>query len=135
MLQHNGRRFRLYPYKAKFNDKQGNPKEKYALPSKEWWESAAQRQGFDVEFEEITLTEEQQERYEQIKDVDVSESQRSICIDYILDGDIEPEDEDGNVREMNPNHPLREVWIDKSQKQQDQDIADAFFEIMLAGGE
>ncbi len=133
MLQHNGRRFRLHPCLAKFEDSKGNEKEKYALPSKEWWESAAQRQGFDVEFEEITLTEEQLERYEKIKDVDIPEAQRSICIDYIIEGEIEPEDEEGTARKMSANHPLREVWIDESQKQQDQDIADAFFEIMVGG--
>ena len=37
MLQHSGRRFRLYPHKAKFTDRHGNQKQKWALPSKEWW--------------------------------------------------------------------------------------------------
>ena len=125
MLQHDGRRFKLYPWKAKYQGKNGNQKEKWALPDKAWWESAAERQGFQVEFEEIELTEEQQERYNQVRSLNIPEQFRTDCINYILD-DVFPE---GFI------HYLRDIELAQEQKQQDMDIADAYYEIMSGGGE
>ena len=85
MLQHDGRRFKLYPWKAKYKNTHGQQKEKWALPSREWWTSSADRQGFDVEFEKVELTEEQQGRYEQVRRVDMPEQFRGVCMDYILE--------------------------------------------------
>ena len=86
MLQHDGRRFKLYPWKAKYTDSHGNEKQKWALPSKEWWQTASERHGFEVEFEEVELTEEQQERYELIRQMESPESFRTDAIEYILEG-------------------------------------------------
>jgi len=104
MLQHSGRRFRLYPHKAKFTDRHGQQKEKWALPSKEWWESTASKHGFEVEFEEIELSEEQQARYELIRQMDVPESFRTDAIDFILEGTL-PE---------RLSHPLWQLKADVS---------------------
>ena len=114
MLQHNGRRFRLYPWKAKFTDKHGQEQEKWALPNKEWWQSVAERHGFEVEFEEVTLMEEQQARYEEIRQIDIPEQFRSHCIDYIMDGDFP----DGFV------HYLREIELKQEQEDQDDLLTD-----------
>ena len=114
MLTHNGRRFRLYPWKVKYKDNKGNEKKKWALPDKEWWESTANRQGFEVEFEKSELTEEQQRRYENIKNIDIPEHFRTICIDYILNGDFP----DGFL------HQLREVELKEEQEDQDDLITD-----------
>ena len=104
MLQHSGRRFRLYPHKAKFTDRHGQQKEKWALPSKEWWQSASQRHGFEVEFEEVTLTEEQQKRYELIRQINAPESFRTDAINFILEGEL-PE---------RLSHPLWQLKADVS---------------------
>ena len=114
MLQHDGKRFRLYPWKAKYKNTHGQQKEKWALPSKEWWRSASERHGFDVEFEEVELTEEQKERYENIRRIDISESFRNMCIDYILEGDFP----DGFL------HHLREVELKQEQEDQDDLLTD-----------
>ena len=113
MLTHNGRRFRLYPWKVKYQDSRGNDKEKWALPSKEWWESTAQRHNFTVDFEEVELTEEQQKRYDQIKERDIPEHFRTICIDYILDGEL-----------PGGNHALRDIEIEQEQEDQDDLLTD-----------
>ena len=125
MLQHDGRRFRLYPWKAKYENTYGQQKEKWALPSKEWWESSAERQGFEVEFEEVELTEKQQERYEQIRRVDMPEQFRGICMDYILEGDF-PE---GFI------HSLREIEIAEYEKEQGQDLSDREIAEIMQGQE
>ena len=104
MLQHSGRRFRLYPHKAKFTDRHGNQKEKWALPSKEWWESTANKHGFEVEFKEIELSEEQQRRYELIRQIDAPEQFRTDAIDFILEGEL-PE---------RLSHPLWQLKADVS---------------------
>ena len=104
MLQHDGRRFRLYPYKAKFVDRNGNEKVKWALPSKEWWESTASKHGFEVEFEEIELSEEQQRRYELIRQMEAPEGFRTDAIDFILEGTL-PE---------RLSHPLWQLKADVS---------------------
>ncbi len=104
MLQHDGRRFKLYPWKAKYKNTHGQQKEKWALPSKEWWESTASKHGFEVEFEEIELSEEQQRRYELIRQINAPESFRTDAIDFILDGKL-PE---------RLSHPLWQLKADVS---------------------
>jgi len=115
MLQYSGSRFRLYPWKAKF-ERNGETVARWALPSKEWWESSADRQGFEVEFEEVTLTEEQQERYDKIRRLNIAEGHRSLCIDYILDGGF-------GLSERNLlSHPLKDLVIEGWQELQDDEL-------------
>ena len=84
-------------YKVKY--KQGDTeKEQWALPSKEWWEKTCNKHNKLelIGFEEVELTQEQQERFEEIQDLRLGEGHRQSLIDYVLEGDF-PEG----------NHPLK----------------------------
>jgi len=117
MLQHSGRRFRLYPWKAKFTDRHGNEKQKWALPSKEWHQSVSEKQSFDIEFEKVNLTDEQYKRAKEIERIEIPEQFRGMCIDYIMYGDL-------------PDGFLHHLWkIELKQEQEDQD--DLLTDILL----
>ena len=83
VLRHNGKRFLLHPYKVKFV-KDGVEYEKAALPNKRYWEELALRDNFNVSFEEIILTVEQKERYEEICKIECDEGLTEDFENYIL---------------------------------------------------
>ena len=117
MLIKNGNQFELYPHKVKYIQ-HGEEKEDWALPSKEWWENFAQEWAHTdiVEFEEITLTQEQLNRLEEVNQLDISEGHLDIVVNYVLNG-IFPD---------NQNHPLETLEIKQL-------LAD-LIELQLMGG-
>ncbi len=123
MLIADGGYLRLYPWRVRYRQ-HGDVIEQWALPSKEWWtDFAAKWEHAEIlEFVEVELTEEQLERATEIEAILMDEGHRSICIDYILNGNF-PE---------GINHPLRNLQVYKEQQRQDKDIADAFYEIIMS---
>ena len=87
MLRRISGEWKLYPHKVKYKQN-GEEKEQYALPSREWWEETCSKHdnlGL-IGFEEIELTQEQQNRLEDIKDLRIGEGHMQTLIDYVLEG-------------------------------------------------
>ncbi len=121
MLIKRGSRFDLYPWKVNYTQ-HGQQITQWALPSKEWWENFEQKWEHTTiqSFEEVTLTEEQLQRYEEVK-FGIPESFASACVAYILEGTF-PE---------GITHPLRQLEIKKQQDEQDMYLIDQDFRLSL----
>ena len=121
MLVKKGNRFELYPHKVKYIQ-HGKEIEQWALPSKEWWTDFAEKWEHTeiIEFEEVGLTEEQLERFEDVK-TGIPEAFASDCVDYILEGTFP----DGVT------HPLRQLEIKNQQTEQDSYLIDQDFRLSM----
>ena len=120
MLIRTGNRFELYPHKVKYTQN-GETIEQWALPSKQWFVDFAEKWEHTeiIEFTKVKLTEEQVERFEEIKNMESGfESQYS---DYILTGDTE--------LEIPNTHPFNLLIMKKENKQLKEVI-----DVMLNGG-
>ena len=121
MLIKKGNHFELYPHKVKYTQ-HGKEIEQWALPNKQWWVDFAEKWEHTeiIEFTEITLTDEQLSRFEDVK-TGIPESFASACVDYILEG-VFPE---------GITHPLRQLEIKKQQEEQDEYLIDQDFRVSL----
>ena len=121
MLIKKGSHFELYPHKVKYTQ-HGKGIEQWALPNKQWWVDFAEKWEHTeiIEFTEITLTEEQLARFEDVK-TGIPESFANACVDYILEG-VFPE---------GVTHPLRQLEIYKQQTEQDSYLIDQDFRLSM----
>ena len=74
---------------VKYKDK-GQEIERYALPSRKWWEDTINKHSHLelIEFIEVEPTEEQQERLEKLNQLRVSEGFTSYCQNYVETGEF-----------------------------------------------
>ena len=135
VLRHNGKRFLLHPYKVKFV-KDGIEYEKAALPNKRYWEELALRDNFNISFEEIVLSLEQKERYEEICKIECDEGLTEDFENYILEGKYPDEninEESGEIVRVMSIHPLMVLKKEKNIQLLEQDNADLWYEVMIGG--
>ena len=92
---------------------------------KQWWLDFAAKWDHTeiIEFVPAEATAEQQARLEEINQLRIPDGFGSMLTGYVQDGAF-PE---------GLAHPLRQLQIAKEQERQDQDIADAFYELMKVG--
>lgn len=104
MLKKVGSGFELYPYKVKYTQR-GEELEQWALPSTEWWDDFASKWSHTeiVQFTEITITPEQQARFDEVNELGISEGFEEVLVDYILEG----------VFPVGVKHPLRDLQVQK----------------------
>lgn len=123
MIYHDGRSWKPCLYIARFKSR-GEWAEK-PVADKEYWEDMVYQHDHlsDLSFEPLEFTEEQDERLQEVQHI--GQSFGTICTKYVEDGEF-PEGYD---------HPLGILKIKKEQEQQNRDIADAFYEIMMSGVE
>ncbi len=102
MLTRNGNRFEIYPHKVKYVQ-HGEEHEQWALPSVEWWENFAAKHDHTkiIEFSQVSLTEEQLARFEEVAMLPVGHI--DVYENYIMQGEYPVE----------PGHPLRDIHIRK----------------------
>ena len=95
----------LYPHKVKYTQI-GKEYERWATPSKEWWEDLAGKwEHIEItSFEAITLTDEQLTRFEEIKDM--PEDFPDVYEKYVLNGEFDME-------EVPKTHPFQSLRISK----------------------
>ena len=124
MLKKVGSGFELYPYKVKYTQR-GEEIEQWALPSTEWWDDFASKWNHTeiVQFTEITITPEQQARFDEINELGISEGFEDVLVDYILNGFF-PED---------IKHPLRDLQI-KKEKEELTGVIDDLVSVLVAKG-
>ena len=92
---------------------------------KQWWLDFAAKWDHTeiIEFVPVEATEDQITRLEEINQLRIPDGFGSMLTGYVQDGAF-PE---------GLAHPLRQLQIAKEQERQDQDIADAFYELMKVG--
>ena len=107
MLYYANNEWVLYPHRVVYTQN-GETHEQWALPSKEWWVSFAEKWEHTniIEFVDVALTAEQIKRFEDLPK-EVSEGHREICIDYIINAKFP----DGI------EHPLRNLQLQKENEQ------------------
>ena len=135
VLRYNGKRFLLHPYKVKFV-KDGVEYEKAALPNKKHWEELGLKNGFNVLFEEIILSTEQKERYEEICKIECDEGLKEDFENYILEGKYPDEnisEDGGEIVVAMSSHPLMMLKKEKSMQLLEKDNADLWYEVMMGG--
>jgi hypothetical protein len=122
MLIRKGSRFQLYPHKVK-GIRFGEEFEQWATPSKEWWiDTASNHDHMEVtEFIEIEVTEEMQQRYEEIKNM--PEDFTSVYIDYVLDGTF--------PKEFPKTHPFMMIKAQKENSINTDYLVDVDFRLSM----
>lgn len=92
---------------------------------KQWWLDFAAKWDHTqiIEFVPVESTDEQLARLEEINHLRIPDGFGAMLTNYVRDG-VFPE---------GLAHPLRQLQIAKEQERQDQDIADAFYELMKVG--
>jgi len=102
-------------YKVKYKDV-GQELEKYALPSKQWWEKTINNHSHLelIEFIEFEPTQEQEGRLEKLNQLRIPEGFMSYCQNYIENGEF-PE---------GISHVLRGLEIAEYEKEQGQELSE-----------
>jgi hypothetical protein len=119
MLTKKGSQFQLYPHKVKYTQ-HGKEQEQWATPSKEWWVEFTNKWEHTqiIEFTEVTLTDEQLARFEEIKNM--PEDFTSVYMDYVLDGTFPNE-------EFPKTHPFMMIKAQKENEQLQAENANLIF--------
>ncbi|HLR58926.1 MAG TPA: hypothetical protein VK094_00410 [Pseudogracilibacillus sp.] len=125
LYQKNGE-WALSPYKVKYRQ-HGEECEKYTHDKKWWKDFAAKWDHTEIlEFEDVTYSDEQKARLEEVKDV--KEGFEYYAARYVLDGkfpnQLEPE-------ERLEDHPLRVLQLEKENKQLGQVTTDLDIRILM----
>ena len=96
----------LHTQKVKYTQR-GKEYVRWATPSKEWWEDFANKWEHTtiVNFEDVILTDEQLERFEEIKNM--PEDFPNVYEKYVLDGVF-------NTEELPSTHPFQMLRINKN---------------------
>ena len=103
--------------------------EKYIHNKQRWIDMEKQHDHItNLTFEEFSLTVEQQNRLDELNQINFPLEFKSVAIEYVKDGEIDNEDLPKDY-----NKPLGNFKILLEQKSQDKDISDLMYELMQQG--
>ena len=110
-------------YKATFT-KRGEVVEKY-IHDKNYWTDMVNKHDHlsDLSFSDVTHTQKEIDRLSEINEYNIPESHYSFVADYVINNEL-------NYPSQTYENQLANFRIAKEQSSQDQDIADAIYEIM-----
>lgn len=128
MLNRKGKKWVLYPHKVFYTDN-GEGVEQWATPSKEWWtETEIKHSRIEIEkFEEVELSKEKIDRYEEIKDM--PDDHKSIYEEYILTGDT------SNDQKIPKLHPFNILRLNQEDSSLGQSVTDSELQSIQQGQE
>ena len=117
----------LYPNRVTYKER-GEEKEDWALPSREWWETTCEKHDHLelIGFEEIELTDEQLNRFDEIRDM--PNDFVNVYIEYVRTGVFLNED-------LPKRHPFITIFLQKENEKQGQMLIDAELENISQGQE